>query len=210
MEQDEHHPALHRAHVIHKISGRVRLRLPHAKNRPSRIEHVRKTLAGMPGVNRVEANPTTGSMLLHYDRAQDSGDSDFLKNLAEFASKEGLFKLPGDQQEYDQLASDIETEAQLLARRSKTAEAIVDNVEAANILLKRATGNTLDLKIMFPLGLGALSAATLGAEMGTPVWITLALSAFHSFVSLHSTRELPHVHDSRSAPAGEMPHPRSQ
>lgn len=196
---------LHRAHVVHKIRGRVRLKLPHAKNRPVHIDSVCKTLAGMPGVDRVEANPVTGSLLLHYDRDQDAGNNDFMQNLAQFASKEGLFHLPDDTDEYERLASDIEAEAQYLAKRSKTAEAIVDNIEAANIIVKKATDNTLDLKIMFPIGLGVLSAATLGSEAGTPVWMTLALSAFHSFVSLHSTRQLPHKDDMGTPPPGDMP-----
>ena len=73
----------------------------------------------------------------------------------------------------------------------KDAETIFQQVDRLNIGLKKATDNSVDLNVALPLSLGVLSAVTIGLEAGTPIWLTLALSAFHSFVSLHTTRRLP-------------------
>lgn len=59
--------ARHDLHVMHAIPGRIRLRartlygLSHSAN-----ETVRK-LTAIRGVRHVEANPTTGSLTMHYD-----------------------------------------------------------------------------------------------------------------------------------------------
>ena len=181
-----------RARVVHKIRGRVRLRISGAKNLPGLLEHIRKALAGMPGVTSVEANPLTGSVVLHYDHPDDesAGRGRFLEWLSDFAEQVDLFTL-AESPEYGQVATDLRNESEFLASHSKTATAILDQMGNLNTGFKKVTDNALDLNVALPLGLGALAAATVGLEAGAPLWITLALSAFHSFVSLHTSRQFP-------------------
>jgi copper chaperone CopZ len=60
------HPHLH---VVHATPGRVRLRAHNIKGKPQRAEEVERRLSAVPGVKHVEANPTTGSITVHYHRS---------------------------------------------------------------------------------------------------------------------------------------------
>jgi copper chaperone CopZ len=56
---------------LHAIPGRVRFRdLPEIKRNPACAETARAALAEIPGVSKVEANPTTGSILVEFDSAE--------------------------------------------------------------------------------------------------------------------------------------------
>jgi len=52
--------------VASSIPGRLRLRAPGLRN-PVQLENLRTTIAQWSGVLAVEANPTTGSLLIRYD-----------------------------------------------------------------------------------------------------------------------------------------------
>jgi hypothetical protein len=199
---------LHTAHVSHHLPSRLRLKVPRAKGDPPWCQHLRQVLLGLPGLTRVEINPVTGSVLLHYDAAQHE---EFLRQLTAYATHADLFALrPPALSEAETLARTIEAEAGVLATQSETARRIVTGVEQLNIAIKRATGNTLDLNVLLPLGLAFYAFFEVGAEVTTPLWVTLGIFSFNSFVALHAARhgsaraELPVRHATR-APAGAAP-----
>ncbi|MDQ1472654.1 MAG: hypothetical protein QOJ99_4134 [Bryobacterales bacterium] len=180
---------VHTAHVVHQTHGRLRLKLPAARNKHAYLAQVRKALASVSGVHEVEVNPLTGSVLLHHSPAPHHEVRD---RLAQFAAEAGLFTLSqSDSSEVNQFASDARREADYLASRSKTAEIIIDKTKRANLAIKEATDNSVDLNVLLPLGVAALSIVTMGVAATTPLWVTLSIFSFHSFVALH-TNLAPH------------------
>lgn len=54
--------------LVHALPGRVRLRLDRLKQNPSFADEIQRSLPDLPGIDQVEANPDTGSLLIHYDQ----------------------------------------------------------------------------------------------------------------------------------------------
>jgi hypothetical protein len=80
----------------------------------------------------------------------------------------------------------IEKEAEFLASHSHTAEALFKFGRQVDHEVKKATGNTVDLKVLTPLALAIAVFLELGASAATPVWLTLGLFSFNHFVELHT------------------------
>jgi hypothetical protein len=60
------HPDLR---VAHAIPGRIRLQASRVRGRPGHAEEVARRLCAVRGVHRAHANPTTGSITVHYHRS---------------------------------------------------------------------------------------------------------------------------------------------
>jgi len=173
----------HHAQVIHHIPGRMRVKLPQAKGDHQLLLQIQQSISPLSGVKQVEINPATGSVLVHYDADQHE---DFHTQLAEHAESEGLFALkPPELFEADELAAKIEAEAEFLAAHSETARTVVNFVKQIDEGIKRATDNNLDLKVLLPLGLAVYAFLEAETEAVTPLWVTLAIFSFNSFVALH-------------------------
>lgn len=73
------------ATIEHRIAGRIRLRIPERRGNASFFVRAAGLMATWPGIQRVQANPLTGSILVRH-----TGDStDWLKA----AQAEGLFEV---------------------------------------------------------------------------------------------------------------------
>jgi hypothetical protein len=73
--------------------------------------------------------------------------------------------------------------------RSLMASAIFDAARQWNRQIRQATDNKLDLAVLVPLVSAALALSKRTSAQGTPIWVTLAMFAFQSFVSLNGTPE---------------------
>ena len=175
----------HVAHVAHHSPGRLRIRVPAAKGNAAGIEAIRQSLTKVPGVQQVTINPTIGTITIHYDARHHAA---FEKHLAAEASQCGLVKIEPEPkvEELRQIDSTIETEAAFLADHSVTAKAIFDAISSVDHVVKRTTGNTVDLKVILPLALAVGAFMELGVAASTPVWLTLGLFSFNHFVDLHA------------------------
>ena len=60
-------PMTTKAHVVHHLPGRVRLRVPSRRRQPAFFHDVKKRLEGLDAVSSVSVNPTSGSVLIRYD-----------------------------------------------------------------------------------------------------------------------------------------------
>jgi hypothetical protein len=58
---------------IHHVPGRLRVRMPAAKNNPAFAKSLRILLENVPAVSSVATNLITGSVLVHYDVKKTSG-----------------------------------------------------------------------------------------------------------------------------------------
>jgi hypothetical protein len=97
----------------------------------------------------------------------------------------------GADTELDKLANSIEAEAEFLARHSHSARVVVDFVKKLDREIKRATGNNVDLKIVFALAIIGFTVFEVGATSATPVWVTLAIFTVNHFIEMHE-RQLHH------------------
>jgi hypothetical protein len=52
--------------------------------------------------------------------------------------------------------------------------------------IRMATDNEVDLKFILPLGMAILGVVTLRYSSATPLWLTLLIFAFNSFLGLHA------------------------
>ncbi len=174
----------HHIRTVHHIKGRLRLKVSAARGNPSVLEEIRGSIADLPGVSGIHVNSRSGSILVHYS---PKADADFHAQLTDHGARTGGFMLePPALSEVDEMAQRIEAEAEFLSQHSDTARVIVDAVKRLDVNIKRATHNAVDLKVLLPLGLAAYSVVEIGIEASTPLWVTLGIFSFNSFISLHS------------------------
>lgn len=78
-------------------------------------------------------------------------------------------------------------------RRSYLAAAVAGTVTEIDDTIREATGNALDLKVLLPLVAGGLGLTMLGESRRTPIWLTLLMFAFGSFISLHGEESVEEI-----------------
>jgi cation transport ATPase len=178
---------MHKAHIVHHIRGRIRLKFPGAKRELSHLQKIKEAISPMSGVRQVDVNSLTGSIVVTYDTNLHDA---FQQQLSACADQSGLFKLqPPPTSEADQMAQRIEEEADFLSEHSETARSLVEFVKRINLAIRKTTDNSVDLKVLLPLALAAYSLVELESDISTPLWVTLGIFSFNSFVTLHH----PHV-----------------
>ena len=174
--------AKHHAKIAHQLPGRMRLKVPGAKGDPELLEQVRQTLVVVPGIHEVEINSTTGSVTIHYcanTHPEMHRSIDTHQQVFAVAHHAPATKL-------DEMTHLIEQEAEFLAEHSHAARAIVDFCADLDKKVKQATGNTVDLKVLVPLGLAAVTFVEIGATAATPVWVTIGLFSLNHFIELQA------------------------
>jgi Heavy metal associated domain 2 len=170
-------------HIAHHVPGRMRIRVRGGKHNPHLLDKVKGPISQMDGVRNVEVNPTTGSLVIHY---RSRHPRKFETEIAEQGSSTGAFHLALPQiGEAGEIWGAVQQEAEFLAAHSQLARSIVQGTQQLDAAVKVATDNNLDLKVLVPLGLAAFSFMYLGTDVSTPLWISLGIFSFNSFVSLH-------------------------
>ena len=53
--------------IAHQVPGRVRMKIPAGKNNPELLKQIGEVFGAIPGIEEIEVNPTTGSVVLRYD-----------------------------------------------------------------------------------------------------------------------------------------------
>jgi cation transport ATPase len=164
-----------RVQVAHQIPGRIRLKVPNVKQNPELVEQIKQMFNVIPGIEEVVVNPTTGSVVLHYDTEHHDAFHGHLQHHTG-----GHDKPPTN--EIDALASKIEQEAEYLAEHSHTARVIVDYFKHFDEQIKFATHNVVDLKIVLALGIAGFTIFEVGASAATPVWVTISIFALNHMI----------------------------
>jgi Heavy metal associated domain 2 len=177
----------HTARVAHHVRGRIRLKMSNARGDFRALQEIKEAIAPLNGVRKVDVNTATGSIVVHYD---STAHDDFHEYLAEKGALTGAYSVaaaaPPELTEVDDIARKIEAEAEFLSEHSDTAKSVVNFFGLLNREVKRATNNAVDLKVLLPIGLAVYSVLEVGIEASTPMWLTLGIFSFNSFVSLHS------------------------
>ena len=179
--------------IEHQVPGRVRMKIPAAKGNPNLLKQVSEVFAVIPGIEEVVVNPTTGSVVLHYDtNRHDEFHKAFRErhnahNAVHGSPNNGSH---GADTELDKLTNSIEAEAEYLARHSHSVRAVVDFIKTLDHEIKRATNNNIDLKIVFAVGIIGLTVFEVGATAATPVWVTLAIFTVNHFIEMHERQQI--------------------
>jgi hypothetical protein len=150
----------------HIVGHRMRLKISNAT--PELLNEVRKRVLTLAGVQSVDTNPITGSLLILYsgDKAKDLGRSlaDRVKDLVVFASESQVQS--GDY--------------------STTAVDFLKVIKRADDGLRNNTDGRLDLKLLFPLAMAGLAVVTLPTNLQTPLWLSFLMFGYSSFESMHT------------------------
>jgi hypothetical protein len=192
--------------IEHQVPGRVRMKFPAGKGNPELLKQISEVFGVIPGIEGITANPTTGSIVLHYDADRhDEFHGSFRNHYDAHHATHGLHGGGGGgigggmDTELDKLTHSIEAEAEFLARHSHSARVLVDCVRNIDHEVKRLTNNNVDLKILFAVGIIGLTVMEVGATAATPVWLTLAIFTVNRFIELHERLPEPSV-EQRLAP----------
>ena len=82
-------PDLPDAYVGHMISGRLRIKIPSKKGNLSYLSSLKESLSRLQGIERVEVNPATGSVLFIHNLN--------MGEITDYARNNGIFSLKKSQ-----------------------------------------------------------------------------------------------------------------
>ena len=144
------------ARITHTISGRLRIKIPSKKGNKSYFESLEQKFSGCDGVQRVEANAVTASVLLLHDAD--------VKGISKFAQENRLFR--------------VETRG---PERMPLVKRIRSGFEDLNIRAKRLTDGELDLPSAVFVSLLSLSIYQIArGNFYAPAWYTSLWYALHA------------------------------
>jgi hypothetical protein len=121
------------ATVVHRLPGRIRLRIPDRRGDLGYFDMLALELAMLDQVRGVSVNPATTSVLLRYDEPLD--------RLIETARTQGLFTL-----------------ADLTLHREPIEQRLRQTFASADVTVREATAGELDLMAASALGMLGLAA----------------------------------------------------
>jgi len=184
-----------RATLASATPGRVRVRLHRVARHPHLVRQVQERMQDRGGVTRVEANPSTGSVVVHYDQNALNGD-DVLGLLQDCGVVFGAL-------------SEEPSIEDIFLGRTPASHHIVEAVGDLDRRLLRLTGHKLDLRLLFPASLFALGlrqAVVQGLGLADIPAYVLLWYAFDSFWKMNheSPRKTPAMAQAAegSSPAG--------
>lgn len=152
--------------IVSSTPRRTRIRVSPKRRNPEEMERLAEALRASPNVSEVRTNLYSGTLIVHHEEKALADIKAELKDLGVIAMA----------------ATGVETSAQSLT------DAVSDLQKQVGPVL----ASVLDLKLLVPLGFGALAAIQLarrGLEMGGAPWYLLAYFALESFVKLNKPEE---------------------
>lgn len=155
--------------VATEIPGRVRIRL----HRPHRqlVHGIKTHLKSQAGISDVDSNALTGSVLVHYDRHALS-----CKDILRMCRDMGVV-VSG--------VAGAESDALTELNPSSTVKSIDNALVDLDQRVSLVTGRNVDLRVVAPLGLGALGVRHLIVDgLGSISGYVLLLLACNSFYRL--------------------------
>lgn len=181
----------HATELAHATHGRIRLKIPAAKNDPALLDKVREAFQKIPGIQAIEARHHSNSVVIFYDSKHHPDPSSLFASLMAIESSPIGNEQPvqarrAPKTELDEITGAIEEEAEFLADHSHVARSVVDAVKKLDREIKRATGSNVDLKILTPIVLAGVTFIEIGAAAATPMWITLVIFSLNHFVELRA------------------------
>jgi hypothetical protein len=167
------------AYVHHHLPGRLRIRVPAAKGQEELLRELSSAIAQAPGISEVAYNQVTGSILIQYSpqehRNLDSLDAGLSASAIRVVVKKAP---PTEHPSHDR--------RRRRGRRSLAAMKVDSFFKQLDNEIRDMTDDELDLKFILPVVVAALGIFSLRHSSTTPLWLTLLIFAFHSFLGLHA------------------------
>lgn len=166
--------------IISVIPGRVRLKVPRRGGMLEDMQRIADALTARTGVSDVRVNPQTGSILIHYDPERGSLDDlrSALRQLGITINQENTF-------------GTVSTSGGGTSEASANLTRMLGNL---NTRVGRATNELADLRLLVPLGLGALAVRQIfrhGLKLNDVPWYVTGWCAFQTFTTLNRTTHQP-------------------
>ena len=152
--------------IVSSTARRTRIRLSRKSRHPKEMARIAEALQTFPYVSRVQINLNAGTIIVHHDEEALEDIKSKLKDL-------GIILMA---------AVGVETASMSLS----------DEVSDLARHLGLGTRDILNLKLMVPLGLGALAVLQLarqGLQIGGAPWYLIAYFAFDSYIKLNGPEE---------------------
>ncbi|MCX7596632.1 MAG: hypothetical protein N2235_23375 [Fischerella sp.] len=151
--------------IVSNTPKRLRLRIASPHRQAEEMQRLAKALKAHPNIENVRMNIDRGSITIHHD-----GNDGSLENVLGTLKDIGIIF------------------ADIAGGRSEAAAAVSNTVVDLNKRVHKATNGTIDLRMLFPLGLATLSLRQLltrGLQLEFIPWYVLAWYAFDSFIKLN-------------------------
>lgn len=166
------------AYVQHFLPGRLRLKVPAAKGEDHELREISSAIAKTEGIDRVEYNPITGSILIQYSPKRYNNLQALESGLSSSAAPLALTNsYPG----YDGAKRPRYQRGRSIA--AKRVDAFFKELDHE---IRVASDNEVDLKFILPFGVAVLGLLALRYSSATPLWLTLLIFAFNAFLGLHA------------------------
>lgn len=163
------------AHISHQTLGRLRIKIPSQKRNTSYFLSLKERFSSFPGVQKIEVNPLTGSMLVFH--TIDLNTIDF-KLISEYTEQSELFRF-----ERPNLSAD------------SVSQKVVETFQNANRKVERFTGGEVDLATLAftgLLGFGLFEMAR--GKTAAPAWHVAFWYAMNIFLSSQRNKESKNIH----------------
>lgn len=172
------------ARIVHQLPGRIRIKVTGVKEDSEYFAVVRRLISELSGVESVRVNATSSSIVVAYNPS----DPVFRFRLGESSAVSEWLDLTDGGDLFAAMDDAVTTGVRYLEQHSRLAESVVSTAEQLDTGLRRASDGYLDLKVLLPLGFAAATSLHKARAKGTPMWMTMGIFAFNTFLSLHRHR----------------------
>lgn len=166
------------------IPGRARLKVAPAYRTQEEMQRVAAALTALPGMGDVRVTVGTGSILAFFDPERESLDS-----LRAALRSIGVDLGP---------SADAAPSASGARRTARAATNVTTTLGGLDNHVGRMANGAFDLRLLVPVGLGALAIRQMlreGLELEKIPWYVLAWDAFQSFNTLYGATPEPQQPD---------------
>lgn len=151
--------------IVSDTPGRLRLRIAPKNRKSEDIQKIVTALEAHPNITQVQTNISQGSITIKHEGEDSRGNT--------IAALKDLGIIFGD----------------IAEGKSEAAAEVSNAVVDLNKRVRESTDGLVDLRFLFPLGLGCLSIRQLmakGLQIDIIPWYVLAWYSFDSFLKLHA------------------------
>jgi hypothetical protein len=159
-------------HIVSRTPKRIRIKLSRKRRNAKEMARLAKSLEAFPYVSSVSTNLHAGTITVHHEEGA-------LENIRSELQDLGVILMAAEGGETSSMS-------------------LSDAVSDLGRHLGLGTKGILNLKLLVPLGLGALAVLQLarqGLQIGSAPWYLIAYFAFDSYIKLNSP-------EGKSAPGG--------
>lgn len=158
------------AHITHQAAGRLRMKIPAQKGNAAFFSSLKERFSSFPGVQKVEVNPLTGSVLVLH--TIDLKEVDF-KMISEYTQQSGLFRL-----------------GQPNTSNGSVSQRMVESFQGVNRKVEQFTGGEVDLPTLAFVGLLGFGIFDMArGKTAAPAWHVAFWYALNIFLSNQRNKE---------------------